>query len=148
MSHQSGQNILCDCGENAIMRKCAKNGPNYNRPFWTCPNGSCKFFRPADNKPWIANHRPDIPQRQDDPGMKRHRIDSDSSDDDVPPPPPPPRNRKKYDWRDPTPFLEHIVGSSAKCLELVKEAEILLVKMREQERRIDQLADKMSQMIQ
>lgn len=43
----------CMCKKPAKRLACHKEGPNKDRPFWTCASRFCNFFESADGKPWI-----------------------------------------------------------------------------------------------
>lgn len=45
--------VKCNCGKDAVRKVCRKEGPNKDRPFWTCADTYCKFFQSADGNPWI-----------------------------------------------------------------------------------------------
>ena len=53
-SFGGGFSVLCNCGEQAIVRKVHKEGLNTGREFYTCSkprDQQCKFFEWADNYP-------------------------------------------------------------------------------------------------
>lgn len=44
-SSQSVQNnVVCNCGQDAILLTVRKEGPNQGRQFYKCNTGNCKFF--------------------------------------------------------------------------------------------------------
>ena len=76
--------IRCDCGYDAFRHTCNDaSNPNQGREFFSCPKRACRFFQPADGKPWI--------KRQQQPQQRRP----------AQPPPPAPaaqkRGREEYE---------------------------------------------------
>nr|XP_033819211.1 DNA topoisomerase 3-alpha isoform X1 [Geotrypetes seraphini] len=44
-------NIVCNCGQDAVLLTVRKEGPNQGRQFYKCNGGSCSFFLWADQQP-------------------------------------------------------------------------------------------------
>jgi hypothetical protein len=111
------------------MRNCQKNGPNFNREFWTCVktgDGSdpevparCGFFRSVDGNPWVSNLK----------GTKRPSPSSSDIDEGHPQPPPPKRNALMSCDIDP------------KSFQFLKEAEMILIRLQEHGKKIDKLIE-------
>lgn len=55
---EEGGDVICRCGNPAVLRVCKKEGVNQGREFYSCSKtdaeGSCGFFSPADGKPWFT----------------------------------------------------------------------------------------------
>lgn len=50
-SSQSAQNnVVCNCGQDALLLTVRKEGPNQGRQFYKCNTGNCQFFLWADHQ--------------------------------------------------------------------------------------------------
>lgn len=47
-SGQSGDSVVCNCGEDGVLLTVRKEGPNTGRQFYKCANSKCNFFLWAD----------------------------------------------------------------------------------------------------
>ena len=101
--------INCECGVLAVKRQVKKNGPNFEKYFWCCTKGEnekCKFFK-WDEVPKV---------------MDESKSPSGGEDQDMEPP----KKRKFYDQEA---FMDVLVNSSSKSLEILKQAEIILARI-------------------
>ena len=74
---------VCFCNEPCALRVCMKEGPNKGRTFYTCANGTCKTFKPADGKPWTRTPNAGPFIRASQPVQMKRKRDEESDAVDI-----------------------------------------------------------------
>ncbi|KAG8549824.1 hypothetical protein GDO81_019626 [Engystomops pustulosus] len=52
--------VVCNCGTNAVQLTVRKEGPNQGRPFYKCNGGNCNFFLWADQEGGASGSAPPL----------------------------------------------------------------------------------------
>ncbi|XP_056391516.1 DNA topoisomerase 3-alpha [Hyla sarda] len=59
-SSAENNEVVCNCGVNAVQLTVRKEGPNQGRPFYKCDGGNCNFFLWADQEGGAARSAPPL----------------------------------------------------------------------------------------